>query len=114
MPRERSGIPPVEDPAAFLDWLRENGYAVALASPDGERWVGIRRLIFHWTMHVGRVGDRSGFDRRFCYRDFGLALGALVEWSERGFEGEPEGWDRDPLTGRRRPEGDPAREFVDA
>lgn len=25
---------------------------------------------------------------------------------------EPEGWMREPASGRRRPEGDPAREYV--
>jgi hypothetical protein len=26
--------------------------------------------------------------------------------------GEPAGWFREPATGRRRPDGDPAREYV--
>jgi hypothetical protein len=35
-----------------------------------------------------------------------------VEWTADGAEGEPAGWHRNPPTGRRRPEGDAAREYV--
>ncbi len=33
----------------------------------------------------------------------------MVEWEG---EGEPTGWFRHPRTGRRRPDGDPEREYV--
>lgn len=101
------------DADAFLDWLCQQGYVAAYPSEDG-RWIGVRPLIFHWTMHVGRIGDESGFDRRYCYATLPLALMALGEWKERNFEGEPSGWHRDPFTGRRRPDGDATREYIEA
>lgn len=39
---------------------------------------------------------------------YGAAL-ALQNWDGAG---EPSGWHRHPATGRRRPGGDPAKEFV--
>jgi hypothetical protein len=56
--------------------------------------------------------DDDGYDDRWCFDTFGLALHALAEWQARGFEGEPIGWHRHPDSGRRRPEGDPAKEYV--
>ena len=43
------------------------------------------------------------------YQSRSSALDALERWDG---EGEPEGWYRHPATGRRRPGGDPAQEFV--
>jgi len=43
------------------------------------------------------------------YQSRDAALVALAAWDG---EGEPEGWYRHPATGRRRPGGDPAQEFV--
>lgn len=37
------------------------------------------------------------------------AVAALIAWNG---EGEPSGWMRHPETGRRRPGGDPAGEYV--
>jgi hypothetical protein len=34
---------------------------------------------------------------------------ALIEWDG---EGEPSGWFRNPQTGRRRPDGDPEKEYI--
>lgn len=41
-----------------------------------------------------------------------LAALSLGEWIEGGMRGEPTGWHREPGTGRRRPGGDPAKEYV--
>lgn len=43
------------------------------------------------------------------YQSRDAALAALQTWDGHG---EPGGWYRHPATGRRRPDGDPAREFV--
>lgn len=106
-------IEPNAEEAEFLDWLQEQGYGAGLIMPDG-MWCAIRPLMFHWTMHIGVVGDKTGYEDRYCYADFGRALMALVEWSERDFQGEPTGWRRHPKSGRRRNDaGDHASESVD-
>lgn len=38
-----------------------------------------------------------------------VAVAALIEWDGTG---EPEGWIRHPMTGRRRPGGDASKEYV--
>jgi len=100
------------DQEAFREFLVSNGYATVIFTPNG-RWVGILRLLYHWTMHSGVVGDRTGHDRRYCYRTYEMALSALAEWTLREFEGEPEGWHKDPFSGRIRPDGDPLRQYMD-
>jgi hypothetical protein len=96
----------------YLDWLKDsNDYAV-LVRKGNEQWVGIKRLMFHWTMHVGRLHDMIGHDERFCYQTFDLAATALTDWMVREFEDEPENWHRHPNTSRRRPDGDPTREYL--
>jgi len=97
----------------FLDWLRnDNGYTLAVATQDG-RWVGILRLMFHWTMHVGEMYNYVGHEKRYCYATFGLAADALTEWMVRDFEGEPNLWHKAPHDGRIRPDGDPKKEYLD-
>lgn len=45
----------------------------------------------------------------WCYPSVPAAIAAMEAWDG---EGEPTGWHRHPATGRRRPEGDPAKEYV--
>lgn len=51
------------------------------------------------------------FDDGWCYQaeQTEQAWRAVLGWDG---EGEPEGWYRHPDTGRRRPDGDPAKEHV--
>lgn len=70
------------------------------------------RLMFHWTVKRNEIGDFDSYIERWCYQTAPLGLAAILEWSERGFEGEPTGWHRHPETGRRRIDGDPATEYI--
>lgn len=79
---------------------------------DG-RYACVSRLLFHYTLKVGRIGDDVGYDDRWCYQDLVLALAALRTWNP-GEEPEPTGWHRHPNSGRRRPNGNPAKEYVSA
>ena len=46
----------------------------------------------------------------WCYADPAVALAAAVLWDGSG---DPlDGWHRNPFTGRRRPNADPAQEHV--
>jgi hypothetical protein len=62
------------------------------------------------TVQLGVSRDRKGFYEDSWYFDT-LARGwdALVGWDGTG---EPEGWSRHPSSGRRRPSGDAAQEYV--
>lgn len=95
----------------FMDWLVEQyGPRSRVKLLDDGRYILAHPLLFHWTMIVGRIGDTWGFDTRYCYADEALALAALSKWDGNG---DPEGWHRHPDTSRRRPDGDPALEYIE-
>lgn len=75
---------------------------------------GRRLFLLRWRAHGLQlsVGPGDGFfDDTWIYDIEQLAEGwrAALGWDGQG---EPEGWYRHPQSGRRRPDGDPAREFV--
>lgn len=81
---------------ALLPHARE-GYIALRTLPDG-RVAGVRRLLFHYTMHVGI--DEWGYEERYCYACILDALSDLGAWDGRG---DPPGrWHKHPDTGRRR------------
>lgn len=63
---------------------------------DG-RIIGIRPLLFHWTMCVDI--DLSGYRTRYCYATEALARDAMTRWDGTG---DPINWHRHPDSGRRR------------
>jgi hypothetical protein len=100
----------------FFDYLTSSdggGYAVAVPINDTGMWIGLHRLLFHWTMHIGVIGDRQEYEDRYCYADYDRAMAGLVEWLGRGFEGEPKFWRKHPKTDRcRNDDGDPESESI--
>ena len=64
---------------------------------------------FTHAIIVGDVGDRAGYADRWCYHSLAAAAEALLLWDGHG---EPYGWHRHPPSGRRRPDGDAAMEYV--
>lgn len=99
--------------AEFWSWLRspDGGCLVEAKDLGHGLYAGVRPLVFHSVLIVGRIGDRFGYDDCFCYATEAKARAALAAWDGHG---EPAGWFRNPKTGRRRPDGDPMREYVSA
>lgn len=86
------------DEVAFLSWLvTENGYRDVKPLPGG-RYAAIRPLMFTHAVILGRIGDMTGIDDSWCYGDYRAAKNALDAWDGSG---EPQGWTRNPTTGRR-------------
>ena len=85
-------------------------YLHARALPDG-------RGVFLFPMYGGNVRLGIGelhakdLDDVWCYRASENKAGWLAAIGWDG-EGEPEGWYRHPMTGRRRPDGTAASEVV--
>lgn len=96
-------------------WLRElQPLMVAWRDLGDGRYACVCRLLFHYTLIVGRIGDRYGYDDRWCYGEHAsLPTAAMNAWNP-STEGEPDGWFRHPRTGRRRPNGNAAEEYVRA
>lgn len=86
--------------------MREGALAQKLL-PDG-REVVLYPLIYGCQVVVGSP-DSEVFDNCWHYDHAEVAAKAMLEWD--GF-GEPQGWHRNPMTGRRRPGGDAAQEYI--
>ena len=91
-----------DDPTISLMLPRADGYCLI-----------VKRLLFHWTLLLSEIGDYVGYDDRWCYATQTGANGAedaARRWLAEGTS-EPTMWHRHPKTARRRPEGDPSREY---
>jgi len=86
------------------------GYVFLRDYPNGLR-AGVEPLLGGKARaKIGPIADwEFGCERVFDYETPRLAVEALLLWD--GY-GEPKGWFRDPDTGRRRPGGDAAREYI--
>jgi hypothetical protein len=93
---------------AFMQWLLEQGHLRPKPLPNG-RWAALLPLMFTTAIVTGKIGDKFGYDDRWCYENKALAEAALNIW---GGTGEPEGWNRHPTSGRRRVGGDASKEWV--
>lgn len=80
---------------------------------DGS-WIMVKRLLFHWMMVRGDFDDLIGYWDRWCYATEELAREALSRFPiHPPADYEPSGWHRHPPTGRRRPDGDATREYIE-
>lgn len=77
---------------------------------DG-RIVRAVQMMFTGRLTVARdaESDKFGYDDMWCYNTLGEAIAAGHNWDGTG---EPVGWHRHPPTGRRRPNGDAAKEYI--
>lgn len=83
-----------------------------LAEVSGLR-VAVMPLLFTGALIIGARHDvREPYLDRWCYTTMPLAITAALNWSGPWPGTEPYGWHRHPASGRRRPHGDPAREYV--
>lgn len=96
---EQYDMEPSEEVIAEYDSIRQ--------LPDG-RLIGVKRLLFHWTLHIDI--HEIGYEDSYCYTARDQAVEAMAAWDGSGDPGG--GWHRHPKSGRRRPDGDPAKEFV--
>ena len=95
------------------------------ATPVEERWdlgflhrrdlgdgraIWIYRMIYTWSVCIGQIGHPCYTDR-WCYMTLNDARAAADIW-DPFTEAEPTGWHRHPRTGRRRPDGDASKEYV--
>ncbi|MDR3406351.1 MAG: hypothetical protein P4L99_27955 [Chthoniobacter sp.] len=97
----------LEDILALLK--ATEGYDVAKISDDRTQIVAVRQMLHTWAIVYGL--DEYGMDGRYCYNFATPALLAFEAWSGNAGT-EPEGWIRHPESGRRRPDGDATKEYV--
>lgn len=88
----------------------EHGYTNYTVFPNG-RDACIQKLAFTYAI----LADITewGYGDRWCFSSVWLAMEALAEWTLRDGEGEPNlHWHRHPDSGRRRPDGDASKEYI--
>lgn len=84
---------------------------VLAAFQYGERWVYVVRMAFNTRITIGPEYSAGWYDDCWCYETIGEAFLAAVAWNPDA-ELEPSGWVKHPRSGRRRPGGDAAQEYV--
>jgi hypothetical protein len=98
-----------------LEWLEKlsklNNYLAPTPMGDG-CYAVLSQFAFTMAIITGNMFDDVGYEDRWCYDSATAAGAALAIWMVNGFEGEPQGWHRHPDSGRRRPEGDKEREYI--
>jgi hypothetical protein len=95
--------------AAYLTWLKQDCRYTDPRPLANDRWAAIVPLVYTHAIVTGRMLDRTGYENRWCFDSYESAKKAMDEWDGTG---EPYGWHRHPSTGRRRPDGDAALEYV--
>mgnify|MGYP001031230436 FL=1 len=93
----------------FMNFLKSNDYSHVRPIGNG-RYAAIAQFMFSTAIVVGRIGNYSCYEDRWCYKTAEDAIAALEAWDGQG---EPQGWVRHPTTGRRRPNGDAEAEYID-
>lgn len=95
----------IEEAKARLELLGYQNGAVRVLDDGRIAWV--HRFIFTSAILVAWPNDEYYHDR-WCYESTAEAVEALQEWNGV----EPEGWHRNPKTGRRRPNGNACEEYI--
>ncbi len=85
-----------------------NGYTDYRAFPSG-RDACIARIGLNYAILADLTP--SWYGDRWCYHTYTLAWHALDAWTGDE-DSEPQGWHRHPSSGRRRPDGDASKEYV--
>lgn len=111
---------PTETFEEYADWLHgqsDGRIPRALIFDMGNgKCAYAHNLAFHWALKSSVIGNRRCEEGRWCYEGFDptRVIIALAEWMDRGWEGKPTGWRREPYTGlRRNDDGDPESERYD-
>lgn len=80
---------------------------------DGRR-LYLYPMMFTHRLAIGNINEEGlWYTDSWCFHERKDALHQLETWNPLDpATPEPSGWHRHPASGRRRPEGDPAREYI--
>lgn len=67
--------------------------------------------MYNSILTIGQASDRDGYETHYCYENPVQATLAAEAWNPLE-QPEPDGWFRHADSGRRRPNGDPEKEYV--
>ena len=104
---ENKGVAETAFAGRLAKLCERDGYTDLRFFANGRTAV-LQRLLFTYALLADL--NEWGYEDRWCYGSYAKAKAALDAWDG---EGEPSGWHRHPDTGRRRPDGDATREYVE-
>lgn len=90
--------------------LNERGALTTRVLEDG-RVIDLWQQLFNLKITISRDIDDDGWSDAWEYEELGAAIVAFTTWDPTTAP-EPTGWYRNVASGRRRPGGDPAKEYV--
>lgn len=94
-----------------LPGLNERGALLTMPLADGRVADIYLEICGTGLLTISDSMQASGWRLGWQYQTPLLAALSLGEWIAGGMQSEPQGWHREPGTGRRRPGGDPEKEF---
>lgn len=74
-------------------------------------FIDVLPMIYTAAIVITLRSNIDFYDDRWCYSSIPEALAAAEAWDPT-VNSEPAGWHRHPVSGRRRPNGDPTLEYV--
>lgn len=86
----------------------DQGYQYARQLPDGT-WMAVAQMAYNGRLFYNL--DYIGFEACYCYKTVADAILAMVMFDPEVDE-EPQGWFKDPMNNRIRPDGDKSRETI--
>lgn len=90
-------------------YLLHRDYLHERALPDGRGLFLMHMLGNNLRIGISPPNDRVNFSAGYCYHDHDAAWRCALGWDGQD---EPEGWYRHLQSGRRRPDGTAASEFI--
>jgi hypothetical protein len=84
--------------AEILPGFIRQVYEATRQLPDG-RWIGVHRLLYHFTLHVDICPVTGNYEDRYCYETLSGCHDAMLTWTGKD---DPIGWHRHVGSGRRR------------
>jgi hypothetical protein len=91
--------------------LGEGQWYISKKVLEDGRCVYLFPTIFNLRIGVSKDTEDKGFTEFYCFHDNEAAFEAMDSWNGTG---DPEGWVRHVPSHRRRPHGDPSKEYVAA
>jgi len=85
------------------------GYDYVRQLEDGT-WLAVARMTFGKGRLFFKL-DSIGFECCYCYKTVAEALAAMLDFDPAKDE-EPQGWYKDPMNNRIRPNGDKSKETI--
>lgn len=85
----------------FNDFLAQNYPLATIRYYSSGHYTIAHKLIFHWTVKSGAIGDYFGYEDRFCFATKELAIEAINAWNDPT-QDSPGRWHRHPKSSRRR------------